>query len=147
MQLPPVQYDENSEFLLSATFSDAEDKELKATLEDKSPFRLDQVDGIYLHMHDKACHPYIPYPLRNFFFKKVHNTAHPEKRATLRQLTTHYVWPAKRSGSSPWFEECTNYQKGKIAHHNLVPSNAILPVVGKFTQMHLDLVRPLPLNE
>jgi cleavage and polyadenylation specificity factor subunit 1 len=156
--LPPDQYDEDSDFLLSAVFQDADeerlrteqskDQELEALLEDEdSSLRLSLVDGIHMHIHDNVCRPYIPQPMRKDFFKRVHDTTHPGKRATLRQLTARYVWPAMKKDIKLWCEECNSCQKGKITRHNFVQSQTIPPEGGKFAQVHLDLVGPLPPNE
>ena len=158
MQLLPEQNDEAGDLFLTAIFADADeerlraeqlqDGELKALLEDESTsLRLHQVDGIYMHIHDNVCRPYIPQSLRKEFFAKVHNTSHPGKRATVQQLAIRYVWPAMKRDIRLWCEECTNCQKGKITRHNFIPSQTIPPEGGKFAQVHLDLVGPLPPNE
>ena len=150
--------DDDSRPYLSAVFADADedllrreqqqDEELQALLaNNESSLKLTQIEGIYCHVFNSVCRPYIPQMLRQRYFQRVHDIAHPGTRATLRMVTERFVWPHMKKDIRQWCDDCNSCRRGKITRHNVIPPQTIPPEGGKFAQVHLDLVGPLPPNE
>ena len=52
-----------------------------------------------------------------------------------------------RRDISNWTKTCISCQKSKIIRHNKTGIESIPPASGKFEEIHLDLVGPLPVNK
>lgn len=105
------------------------------------------VGDIYFHASNKAERPYIPISLRHTIFERYHSLAHPGIRATTKYLASKYFWPSMNKQIREWTRTCVDCQRAKIVRHNSAPIQSIPPASSKFSEIHLDLVGPLPINK
>jgi cleavage and polyadenylation specificity factor subunit 1 len=127
------------------------DTELQDILANKSTttstLTLQKVDGVHCHILNGIARPFIPKSMRRSFFQRVHELSHPGVRTTQKQLTERYVWPHMNKDIRAWTTQCIPCQRAKIHRHNKAPIQSIPTTGGKFSQVHLDLVGPLPINK
>ena len=108
---------------------------------------LQQVDGVYCHILQGIARPFIPNTMRKEFFQRVHDLSHPGVRTTQKQMSERYVWPNMSRDIRDWTTQCLACQRTKVTRHNRAPIQPIPTTGGKFAQVHLDLVGPLPINK
>ena len=65
-------------------------------------------------------------------------------RATRKLISTKYFWPKMNLDTASWTKECLYCQKSKIYRHTKSPVGEFKLPTGRFEQLHLDLVGPLP---
>ena len=88
--------------------------------------------------------PYVPLKFRFPVFEKLHSLAHPGVRATQRLLTSNYVWPGINSDARKWTHQCLQCQRNKVHRHTTAPLATFATPDARFSQIHIDLVGPLP---
>lgn len=88
--------------------------------------------------------PYIPKSLRLQVFENFHNLSHPGIRATLKLITSKFVWPGINKDVRLWSRSCLSCQKGKIQRHTKSPVGTIKDPDARFEHIHIDLIGPLP---
>jgi cleavage and polyadenylation specificity factor subunit 1 len=127
----------------------AQDSELQGIVAGKvtTSLVLQKVDGVYCHILHGIARPFIPGSMRRTFFQRVHELSHPGVRTTQKQLTERYVWPGMNKDIRNWTLQCLPCQRTKVNRHNRAPIQSIPTTGGKFSQVHLDLVGPLPINK
>lgn len=76
-------------------------------------------------------------------FERLHNLCHQGSNATIRLISSRYVWPGMRAEIRKWCRFCQICQANKITRHTKSPLGSI-PNLGKFKVLHIDLVGPLP---
>ena len=126
----------------------AEDQELQDILNGTvacTPI-LTKTDGLYYHQLGHYSRLYIPSKMRHEIFSSYHNLAHPGIRATTNYLTRKYFWPGMNKNIRQWTRTCIDCQRAKVVRHNSAPIHTIPPSSSKFTNIHLDIVGPLPVN-
>jgi cleavage and polyadenylation specificity factor subunit 1 len=126
-----------------------QDPELRDILDGKTntSLQLQLVDGVYCHILEDIARPFIPASMRREYFNRVHSLSHPGVRTTQKQLTERFVWPAMGKQIKEWTSQCLACQRTKVTRHNKAPFQSIPTTGGKFSQVHLDLVGPLPSNK
>ena len=125
----------------------ANDPELQELLRDEhTALTLQLQDGIYYSLYNGVMRPFIPLSLRKTFFKKVHNLSHPGVKATVKLVTSKYTWPGCSRDVRQWSQQCIPCQTSKVTRHNHARTHIIPPSGDKLSQIHLDLVGPLPSN-
>lgn len=126
-----------------------QDPELKAILDGTvvCSGSLVKVGNIYCNVLNGQPRRYIPSSLRLKMFKDYHNLSHPGIRATKKYLTSRYFWPNMNKDITQWTRTCISCQKAKVVRHNSAATQSIPPASSKFSEIHLDLVGPLPINK
>lgn len=120
------------------------DEELKTLLSGENSLNLKINDGIYCDISDLGCRPYVPLPLRKVVFDSVHNLSHPGVKQSLKQVCSRFVWPNIKKTVKSWVRSCERCQKAKVHLHNKAAIQSIPSNVPKFSNVHVDLVGPLP---
>lgn len=76
-----------------------------------------------------------------------HNPAHPSGKITDRTIRQRYVWPDMHRDIAKWCKNCIECQQAKVSRHvKLTPEHFVAPD-GRFDQVHIDIVGPLPPSE
>lgn len=102
---------------------------------------------VYCDVTDSKVRPYIPTQLRRKVFDTIHQLAHPSGRSTSRQICNKFVWPNMRKDILLWCRTCIPCQRSKVSRHTKnVPQHITIPD-GRFDQVHIDIVGPLPLSK
>ena len=88
--------------------------------------------------------PLIPPAFRRQVFGHVHELAHAGIRATCRLVSARYVWPGLASDIKEWCRECVSCSRAKVTQQETVEVQKINVPAMRFSQVHVDLVGPLP---
>ena len=88
--------------------------------------------------------PLIPVPDRKDVFRAVQELVHAGIGATRRLMTALVVWLGMSSDVSAWWKDCQLCARGKASPQHKAPVQPIPITEGRFTQVHVDLVGPLP---
>ena len=88
--------------------------------------------------------PYVPQQFRKTVFDSLHSLSHPSIRATQRLITSRYVWPSINQDVRNWAKCCLQCQKSKIQRHTTSPLGKFKTPDARFSNIHIDIVGPLP---
>jgi len=88
--------------------------------------------------------PLVPLPMRRKVFDNLHGLAHPGIRATLRLVSSRYVWPKMNMDVRNWAKTCLHCQESKVHRHTKSPIGTFATPDARFRHVHIDLVGPLP---
>ena len=88
--------------------------------------------------------PLIPPPLRRRVFESIHNLSHPGAKATRRLIAQRFVWHRMSTDVRQWCRECIACHSSKIQQHVRSPVIQMPIPSSLFTQVHVDIVGPLP---
>ena len=88
--------------------------------------------------------PFVPTPLRNFVFTALHSLSHQGIRASQRLLVSRFVWPGINKDVRKWTRQCLLCQRSKVHKHAVTPLPSFPIPKHRFTNLHIDLVGPLP---
>jgi Integrase zinc binding domain/Integrase core domain len=77
-------------------------------------------------------------------FDAVHGLAHPGIRATMRLISSHYLWPDLAAKVTNWCRSCQYCQRAKVTRQPLAVVQPIQVPTVRFSHVHLDVVGPLP---
>ena len=88
--------------------------------------------------------PFVPSPLRQSVFRALHTLSHPGIRASQRLLTSRFVWPGINSDVRKWARQCLQCQRSKVQRHTVTPLAQFPTPKLRFSNLHIDLVGPLP---
>lgn len=103
--------------------------------------------SVYCDISSEAIRPYIPTSLRPKVFKLFHDPAHPSAKVTDRLIRQRYVWPEMHRDIANWCKNCIACQQSKISRHvKQIPAHFVAPD-GRFDQVHIDIIGPLPTFE
>ena len=151
--------DENETNFISALFveDDSEclineqslDSELETILSGRKKItpEIVKVNDLYCHDDKGNLRPFIPVSMRKKIFNDYHLLSHPGAKSSINYLRKKYFWLGMRKDISNWTKTCISCQKSKIIRHNKTGIESIPPASGKFEEIHLDLVGPLPVNK
>ena len=89
--------------------------------------------------------PYIPPSLRKRLFPHFHNLSHPGRGATTKLISNRFVWPNMHTDIKIWTQTCLSCQKSKTNRHTKSPPGQFKKPDGRFTNLHIDIVGPLPI--
>ncbi|CAM1305316.1 Uncharacterised protein r2_g1510 [Pycnogonum litorale] len=127
-----------------------EDETLSQLLKSPSALNLQKVkddlsgESVFCDLSTGIPRPYVPLPQRPIVFAKLHSLSHPGIRATRRMIAKRYVWPSMNKDIATWCKTCLRCQSAKVQRHTATkPGTYPLPTV-RFSNVHLDLVGPLP---
>ena len=88
--------------------------------------------------------PYIPPSFRRKVFDSLHSLSHPGVTATLKLISSRFVWHNMKHDVTKWVRTCLSCQRNKIHKHTKAPLGTFLPPGERFSKVHIDLVGPLP---
>ena len=86
-----------------------------------------------------------PPSLRKRLFTHFHNLSHPGRRATTKLISNRFVWPNMHTDIKNWTQTCLSCQKSKTNRHTKSPPGQFKKPDGRFTNLHIDIVGPLPI--
>lgn len=99
---------------------------------------------LYCDTSTKNVRPYLPREFRKTAFNTLHNLAHPGIKATVKLLTSRFVWPSIKKDVTTWTRTCIPCQRAKIHRHTKSPVQNIPIPDNRFEHVHIDIVGPLP---
>ena len=88
--------------------------------------------------------PLVPSAFAFRVFQAVHGLSHPGTRASLRLVTSKFVWKGQASDCRRWARSCVACQTSKVHRHASAPLKKIPVPLTPFSAIHVDLVGPLP---
>ena len=94
----------------------------------------------------KVLRPLVPASHRHQVFTALHQISHPGTRATIRLISSRYVWKGMSSDIRSWCRTCDQCQRGKILRHVHVRPEVMQIPSRRFSHIHVDLVGPLPVS-
>lgn len=126
-----------------------DDAELNQLLTDSS-LNLQQIQipgtdvQLYCDVFENKFRPYIPEKHRLSIFRKLHGISHPGVKATIKLLTSRFVWRNIKKEVALWSRQCLNCQRSKINRHTKTAHQKISMPDYRFDHVHIDIVGPLP---
>ena len=88
--------------------------------------------------------PVVPVAWRRRVFDMVHSLSHPGVRASVKLVSSKFVWPGLRKEVKEWAATCVACQRAKVHQHTRAPLEPFLIPAKRFDHVHIDLVGPLP---
>ncbi|CAK1585830.1 unnamed protein product [Parnassius mnemosyne] len=122
------------------------DLELQGLLKNGTGLRIEKLpnSNLYCDVSTGKNRPYITPKFRKQVFQKMHELSHPGTAATTKLITERFVWPRIKRDCKIWTKQCTDCQLSKVTRHTSAPlSNFPIPSK-RFSQVHIDLIGPLP---
>ena len=89
--------------------------------------------------------PFIPPSFRKRLFTHFHNLSLPGRRATTKLISNRFVWPNMHTDIKNWTQTCLSCQKSKTNRHTKSPPGQFKKPDDRFTNLHIDIVGPLPI--
>ena len=105
-----------------------------------------QVHGahVWSDLSTAVLRPFIPEGSRRQVFKLIHELAHPGIRATMRAVTSRFVWHGVANDVQRLCKECVACYKAKPGIVESTPVERIPIPLQRFSHVHVDVVEPLP---
>uniref|UniRef100_A0A669CFS1 Gypsy retrotransposon integrase-like protein 1 n=1 Tax=Oreochromis niloticus TaxID=8128 RepID=A0A669CFS1_ORENI len=91
--------------------------------------------------------PVVPLSWRRRVFDSVHALSHPGVRASVKLVSSRFVWPGLRKSVKEWAAACIPCQRAKIHRHTQAPLESFRVPGRRFDHVHVDLVGPLPQSQ
>ena len=88
--------------------------------------------------------PWVPQEFRREVFRALHELSHPGINATRKLIASRFIWPNINSDVRQWAKECMPCQRAKIHRHTFTPVGRFDLPQSRFSNVHIDLVGPLP---
>ena len=88
--------------------------------------------------------PWVPAPFRHPVYDQLHGLAHPGTRASVRLLSSRFIWHGLSWDVSAWAHACIACQRAKVHRHTNSGVDHIPMPDSRFESIHVDLVGPLP---
>jgi len=88
----------------------------------------------------------VPPPMTKKIFQVIHGISHSGTLATQDLVAAHYIWPRMQSDIVDWVRECPDCQAEKFNIECKTQDRPLPKTLGKFNEIHVDLVGPLPLS-
>lgn len=130
------------------------DTELKMFINSETALRFEKClitadadKSIYCDISQGSKRPYIPLAFRQLVFNTFHNQAHPGVAASVKLLTQHVIWPDIKKDVRKMARNCINCQKSKVTKHQKSALGNYELVSQRFSNVHLDIIGPLPVSE
>ncbi|CAI5657440.1 unnamed protein product [Oreochromis niloticus] len=89
----------------------------------------------------------VPLSWRRRVFDSVHALSHPGVRASVKLVSSRFVWPGLRKSVKEWAAACIPCQRAKIHRHTQAPLESFRVPGRRFDHVHVDLVGPLPQSQ
>jgi len=105
-----------------------------------------KIDGVELLCDASTgiLRPLVPAVHRRLIFDAIHGIAHAGTRATRRLISARFVWAGLASDVAAWIRDCQHCLRGKVTKQPTAPVEPIAVPSRRFSQIHVDLVGPLP---
>lgn len=129
------------------------DTELRQLLTEDGNYELKLItlpnseDKLYCDIHTGVIRPYVPESFRKDVFKNTHCLSHSGVRATRKLIARKFFWPGMNKDIANWTRCCISCQRAKITRHTKSSVGKFPICSGRFKEVHIDLVGPLPLSE
>uniref|UniRef100_A0A3Q2WY89 Gypsy retrotransposon integrase-like protein 1 n=1 Tax=Haplochromis burtoni TaxID=8153 RepID=A0A3Q2WY89_HAPBU len=91
--------------------------------------------------------PVVPASWRRQVFDSVHALSHPGVRASVKLVSSKFVWQCLRKSVKEWASACIPCQRAKVHKHTKVPLEPFFIPGKRFDHVHVDLVGPLPQSQ
>ncbi|CAI5671405.1 unnamed protein product [Oreochromis niloticus] len=91
--------------------------------------------------------PVVPLSWRRRVFDSVHALSHPGVRASVKLVSSRFVWPGLRRSVKEWAAACIPCQRTKIHRHTQARLESFRVPGRRFDHVHVDLVGPLPQSQ
>uniref|UniRef100_A0A669BQR8 Gypsy retrotransposon integrase-like protein 1 n=1 Tax=Oreochromis niloticus TaxID=8128 RepID=A0A669BQR8_ORENI len=91
--------------------------------------------------------PVVPVSWRRQVFDSVHALSHPGVRASVKLVSSKFVWPGLRKSVKEWASACIPCQCAKVHKHTKAPLEQFFIPGKRFDHVHVDLVGPLPQSQ
>ena len=91
--------------------------------------------------------PFVPSACRRSLFDALHGLSHPGIKATQHLIKSRFIWPKINADIRNWTSNCVPCQRAKITRHTRSQPMTIATRNQRFSQIHIDLVGPLPPSE
>ncbi len=88
--------------------------------------------------------PVIPLSMRRDIFSKLHSLSHPGVKASRHLICSRYVWPNMKRDIANWARVCHVCQQSKVHRHVKANVQAFKQPDSRFSDIHVDIVGPLP---
>ena len=88
--------------------------------------------------------PFVPLSHRKPVFDHLHSLSHPGIRATLKLISSRFVWPKMNQDIRRWARSCVQCQRSKIHRHTVSSPGQFPAPDSRFSHVHIDIVGPLP---
>ena len=92
----------------------------------------------------KRPRPWVPASFRRPVFDQLHGLAHPGIRASVRLLSSRFVWYGINRDVTAWARTCIACQRAKVHRHTVSGTDRIAVPDSRFEALHVDLVGPFP---
>lgn len=129
------------------------DPELQTLCRDDTSIRLEKLRipgvnmDVYCDVSTDTPRPFITKTLRRQVFESLHSLSHPGANATAKLVAQRYVWPGVRKDCREWTRTCLPCQRAKITRHVSAPLGTFELPRARFTNIHIDLIGPLPISQ
>ena len=102
--------------------------------------------GKYLWCDTSTHHirPYVPKQFRLQIFHQFHGLSHPGVKSTVKLISSKFIWQNINKDIQQWAKSCIPCQKSKVTRHTKSPLGEFLKPSGRFQEVHIDIVGPLP---
>ena len=104
-------------------------------------------DNVGYHRQGEIFRPFVPLSLRRKLFENIHNLSHPGIKATQKLISKRYYWKSMNTDVREWTRNCLDCQTSKVVRHNKGQTRVISSNSERFSQIHMDIVGPLPFCE
>ena len=109
---------------------------------------LDGDDNLTLLCHSSQgnIRPVVLESFRREIFNLIHNLSHPGARSTCKLVSARFVWNGLNRDVRRGTQTCNACQQSKIHRHTTAPLQKCDIPDHRFTEIHVDIVGPLPLS-
>ena len=88
--------------------------------------------------------PLVPEAMRREVFDTMHGLSHPGTRASVKIVSSKFVWHGMAKDVRAWARACVACQTAKVQRHNKAPLQRMEQATARFSHVHIDVVGPLP---
>jgi len=111
------------------------------------PIAFNESKFIHCDISTAIPRPFIPLNFRKNVFEVFHNLSHPGVKASIKLLTKNVIWPSINKDVKIMAQQCIACQKSKVFRHTKSPLGSFKLPSQRFSQIHLDIIGPLPISE
>ena len=128
----------------------AEDPEIQEILQSKNSIHFTKVNlpmtakPVLCDLSTGNPRPWVPKEFRRSAFLSLHELSHPGIKATQKLVVSRFIWPKINVDVRQWTKECLACQQAKIHRHTSTPLGRFELPKSRFSNVHIDLVGPLP---
>lgn len=128
------------------------DETLKCLLQDKTGLTLKRIRlppnevDLYCDISTHRVRPYVPTTMQRSVFDCLHNLAHPGARATIKLISSRYVWKDMKKNILQMTRNCVACQKSKINRHTKSPLGKFEVPSERFQHINIDIIGPMPIT-